>query len=775
MFVHHFKFPSSRNSPGAGQQKRNLKVSQSSSDVYALNSEGGGEFYGVVGPRLKQLAAANCSRFQRPADGRLAKFAATSSSSCSSSSNSAGAGAGASAKQSALDKSTNALQANRLVRVFNMVNFKEALEFESRQPVPNRIRLQGMCMLILGFVCDEPKLLNLPSWIMIINMVALDLLSSVIGLVSPRELGEPGNAFESLAAPMSGYRRRASESRLDRMARSKSFEDAEGYDQCDFEAPDNNDDEPYRKLNGLSGGNKSRLNHNNNSKSDQRPMARAKRQAADDSYFRLGNSDDSSQYYAGARQALVKTTKSEGELKNLAAEAGSSSSGFNSNCSFQNESSLATSSSSINAAADLKNRKSSSKAPTSEKKVSKFKRLFQGSEGSNKPSPTNPEVSAAGKLGASSRGKRLPKMADSLGSAVGDDEAIMSAPIAIPAPPTSAGNPSGKANLILVSPTGLSPPTAKRASSGERAFLSQGELLLPREFHTIKHIDEAGRCNVLLDRSLNEQAESVAPAKLPSGIPAHAQLAPPATQRHILRYLMSTATGVDSPKPRPPPPPARSQESQKFANLSPVAPAAASQRRPLPVLPPNRPKRQQRKMFGLQRAAAKLPMRTTNEPVGTDESLYYSGLQARVPKHQQQRALPVHPISKGAIEAILSDVKQSAHFRKQQQKLNQCHYDQLLAARTRSNSASQLAHDWINGNPKASGDAGGDFSLRRDIGGRHYLRSLDSLNCRLDMTNSRSSGRMNSSKPLTSFLTHVGGFLRRSKTKDSASHEVAEL
>lgn len=168
----------------------------------------------------------------------------------------------------------------------------------------------------------------------------------------------------------------------------------------------------------------------------------------------------------------------------------------------------------------------------------------------------------------------------------------------------------------------------------------------------------------------NKPAEASKLAKtLPTGIPPHAQLAPPATQRHILRYLMSAVARGGPQQIK-----ASQQQKTRVANKKQLASAqplssfksAQNSRlhRPLPVLPGQRP-------LGVSQQQHKNLLNCS------DESLYYSGLQARVPKqhfHQQeqyqQHKRPLgpylaggyqYPITKSAINAILTDFNLQSH------------------------------------------------------------------------------------------------------------------
>ena len=61
-----------------------------------------------------------------------------------------------------------------------MRRFTQNLSVEMKSPYPNRRVLEGQCFLNLSFVRDEVEPLHTPCWIMIINIVALDMLKRKI-------------------------------------------------------------------------------------------------------------------------------------------------------------------------------------------------------------------------------------------------------------------------------------------------------------------------------------------------------------------------------------------------------------------------------------------------------------------------------------------------------------------------------------------------------------------------------------------------------------------
>ncbi|KAG9508554.1 hypothetical protein GZH46_02946, partial [Fragariocoptes setiger] len=88
-----------------------------------------------------------------------------------------------------------ALNLDEPVKLFDMKAFQKSLAHELRRPsYINRRRLKNECISIVSFVVDDRKLLNLPSWVMIINIVALDLLRSKLGFYSDELSGGCGGS-----------------------------------------------------------------------------------------------------------------------------------------------------------------------------------------------------------------------------------------------------------------------------------------------------------------------------------------------------------------------------------------------------------------------------------------------------------------------------------------------------------------------------------------------------------------------------------------------------
>ena len=70
------------------------------------------------------------------------------------------------------------LEFEKSVKLFDMKKFQSGLNKELRSDYPDRRRLENQCVNVIAFVKDATDVLDLPVWIMVINIVALDMLKS---------------------------------------------------------------------------------------------------------------------------------------------------------------------------------------------------------------------------------------------------------------------------------------------------------------------------------------------------------------------------------------------------------------------------------------------------------------------------------------------------------------------------------------------------------------------------------------------------------------------
>nr|CAD7589807.1 unnamed protein product [Timema genevievae] len=66
----------------------------------------------------------------------------------------------------------------RKVELFDMKKFQNNVSRELHRAYPDRRRLEVQCLSVMAFVKNEPELLDSPIWVLIINVVALDMLKS---------------------------------------------------------------------------------------------------------------------------------------------------------------------------------------------------------------------------------------------------------------------------------------------------------------------------------------------------------------------------------------------------------------------------------------------------------------------------------------------------------------------------------------------------------------------------------------------------------------------
>lgn len=562
-----------------------------SSDFYAVEANEPSELYGIFNQpaRLISPYSSSFTTAKSRLTGKPDGVTYSSSDASSSSGVALSAGSSTNAGQEKLEpsrypsssgfiSSSTTFEYNKAVKIFDMNKFKKILERESRRPCPNRRRLQSQCISIISFVVDDQKLLNLPSWIMIINIVAIDLLRSEIGLIDSQDLfGQPA-APPPLPPSIRGVFATGSERsrlQLGAAAAKRAFADAAATGAYN---PDHH------------------------------------RQHV------IKNKVDSSREIAAELEHRRDQQFSKTQRVELLPQSSGCSSGFNSQCSSQDNSLAQLNNTDSSQSIDSSTVESSDKHDSERRgeALIGYNKLLTSQVHTKQDLEIQAELANAAVAAAKTpRGKRPPKLPHRLDSPT----AKMSEPIPIPAPPTSAGaDASGTANLILVSPTGLSPPLPKRKNTPTKKPLwTDPNVLKPDETTSV-------------GQSIVEESQQVTRPYLPAGIPAHAQLAPPATQRHILKYLMSSSATTSSPRdisdaPAP---------NRGYASHIPAPPMRYQ--RPLPILPV------QSGRYARQPQSCQ------------EENLYYCGMQARVsaPRPRNAKALP------SALQPVSHEMKQRA-------------------------------------------------------------------------------------------------------------------
>ena len=70
------------------------------------------------------------------------------------------------------------LEPEKPVKLFDMKKFQQNVSREMRRAYPDRRKLECQCISAIAFVRNEQDVLESPCWIMLINIVAMDMLKS---------------------------------------------------------------------------------------------------------------------------------------------------------------------------------------------------------------------------------------------------------------------------------------------------------------------------------------------------------------------------------------------------------------------------------------------------------------------------------------------------------------------------------------------------------------------------------------------------------------------
>ena len=79
-----------------------------------------------------------------------------------------------------------------LWQLFDLKKFHQNVNRELKRQYPDRTRLETQCMTSLAFVKNDDDLLNCPCWVLIINIVALDMLKGKLMPSKSSGLGATG-------------------------------------------------------------------------------------------------------------------------------------------------------------------------------------------------------------------------------------------------------------------------------------------------------------------------------------------------------------------------------------------------------------------------------------------------------------------------------------------------------------------------------------------------------------------------------------------------------
>jgi len=82
--------------------------------------------------------------------------------------------------QEILKLPNNGLELDKPLKLFDMKKFQQNVGRELKRAYPDRRKLEAQCISAVAFVRNEPDILEQPCWVMLINVVAMDMLKSKI-------------------------------------------------------------------------------------------------------------------------------------------------------------------------------------------------------------------------------------------------------------------------------------------------------------------------------------------------------------------------------------------------------------------------------------------------------------------------------------------------------------------------------------------------------------------------------------------------------------------
>lgn len=71
-----------------------------------------------------------------------------------------------------------ALEVEKISKLFDIKKFHSNINRELKQAYPDRRRLELQCLAGIAFVRNEADVLDCPIWVLVINVVAMDMLKS---------------------------------------------------------------------------------------------------------------------------------------------------------------------------------------------------------------------------------------------------------------------------------------------------------------------------------------------------------------------------------------------------------------------------------------------------------------------------------------------------------------------------------------------------------------------------------------------------------------------
>jgi len=97
------------------------------------------------------------------------------------------------------------LEPDIAMKLFDMKKFKQNMNRELKRQAADRAKLEKQCILCISFIQNQADLLDSPIWVMMINMVALEMLHAKIPNYAPDySLDSAGFSSESSAGLMKG-------------------------------------------------------------------------------------------------------------------------------------------------------------------------------------------------------------------------------------------------------------------------------------------------------------------------------------------------------------------------------------------------------------------------------------------------------------------------------------------------------------------------------------------------------------------------------------------
>ena len=74
------------------------------------------------------------------------------------------------------------LEPEKPFKLFDMKKFQQNVNREMKRAYPDRLKLECQCISTIAFAKNEPELLDSPIWVMLINVVALEMLKAKMPL-----------------------------------------------------------------------------------------------------------------------------------------------------------------------------------------------------------------------------------------------------------------------------------------------------------------------------------------------------------------------------------------------------------------------------------------------------------------------------------------------------------------------------------------------------------------------------------------------------------------